>query len=76
MDERPEVTLEELGRRLDIIGQQTDWMVENLQSLFVFVQQMNNNGGGIRGMLAALKQAPPDMTVKPVISEATDKVGG
>lgn len=70
-----EVTLEELGRRLDIIGQQMDWMVENLQSLFVFVQQMSNNGGGIRGMLAALKQGPPSVTDIPTI-ETTDKVGG
>lgn len=65
-----EVSLEEIGRRLDIIGQQTDWMVENLQSLFLFVQTVSSNGGGIRGMLAAMKQGPPEIVNKPPVDQS------
>lgn len=58
-DSPPEVTLDSLAYRLDMLGKQMDWLCENLQSLFLFVQAAGQNGGGIRGMLAALKQAPP-----------------
>lgn len=56
----PEVTLESLAQRLDIIGNQLNWMTENLQSLFAFVNQMGQNGGGIRGLMHLLKQGPPE----------------
>ena len=53
------VTNEELGRRLDIIGQQLNWLCENLTSLFGFVNAMSNNGGGVRGLMKALKEQQP-----------------
>lgn len=56
------ITLEELGRRMDILGQQMNWLCENLQSLFGFVQAMSANGGGVRGLMKAMKQhEPPDL---------------
>jgi len=59
-----EVTLESLAQRLDIIGNQLNWMTENLQSLFAFVNQMGQNGGGIRGLMHVLKQGKPELTVQ------------
>jgi len=59
----PAVTLEDLAARIDVIGQQMDWLCENLQSLFLFVNQMGASGGGIRGLMHALKQAPPELNV-------------
>lgn len=67
-----EVTLESLSARLDAyeaaslnrdnqLGLQMNWLCENLQSLFVFVQQVGQNGGGIRGMMQAIRHAPPDL---------------
>lgn len=54
------VTLDDLAKRIDILGQQMNWLCENLQSLFGFVNAMSNNGGGVRGLMKALKeqQAP------------------
>jgi len=66
-DSPPEVTLVSLAYRLDMLGKQMDWLCENLQSLFFFVQQAGKNGGGIRGMLAALKQSAP--VVEPLNQE-------
>lgn len=54
-----EVTLEDLASRLDVLGQQMNWLCENLTSLFAFVNQMGQNGGGIRGLMHLLKQGPP-----------------
>lgn len=59
---KEEVTLESLAARLDALGKQMDWLVENLAHLFAFVQSVGANGGGIRGMLSLLKQAPPELT--------------
>lgn len=56
-----EITLAELGRRMDVLGQQMNWLCENLQSLFAFVQQMSSSGGGIRGLMHAMKQGPPEI---------------
>jgi hypothetical protein len=42
-----------------------NWLCENMQGLFQFVNQMSANGGGIRGMMHALKQAPPELTEQP-----------
>lgn len=61
-----ELTLDDLAKRLDLIGQQMNWLCENLASLFGFVNQMATNGGGIRGMMKALKQQEG----MPIISEA------
>lgn len=54
-----EVTLNELGRRMDVLGQQMNWLCENLQSLFGFVNAMSSNGGGVRGLMKAIKEQQP-----------------
>lgn len=56
-----EVSMADLAQRLDILGQQMNWLVENMQSLFQFVQSVSNNGGGLRGMMNMLKQQPPQV---------------
>lgn len=60
-----QITLESVAAKLDAIGAQMDWLCENLAQLFGFVQQMGANGGGIRGMMKLLNQAPPEMTGAP-----------
>jgi len=69
------VTNEELARRLDVLGQQMNWLCENLTSLFTFVNQMGQNGGGIRGMLSLLRQGPPELTVTDTSTDSESKVG-
>jgi len=61
LEETGEITLESLAARLDVLGAQMNWLCENLQSLFVFVNQVGQNGGGLRGMLSMLKAAPPEL---------------
>lgn len=61
------VTLDDIARRLDLLGQQMNWLCENLASLFGFVNQMAANGGGIRGMMKALKQQEG----QPIVAEAS-----
>jgi hypothetical protein len=53
-----EITLEDLAQRMDMFGEQMNWLCENLQSLFQFVNAMGANGGGIRGLMSAMKNAP------------------
>jgi hypothetical protein len=53
------VTLEDLATRMDMFGEQMNWLCENLQSLFAFVNQVGASGGGIRGLLAATKGGVP-----------------
>lgn len=61
-----EVTLADLAKRMDALGEQMNWLCENLVSLFSFVNQMSQNGGGIRGMMKALKQQEaPDLNTNP-----------
>lgn len=60
-DTETQATLEEVSKKLDMIGNQMNWMCENLVALFGFVQQVSNNGGGIRGIMQAMKQAPPQI---------------
>jgi hypothetical protein len=43
---------------MDMFGEQMNWLCENLQSLFLFVNQMGANGGGIRGLMKAMKETP------------------
>jgi hypothetical protein len=64
-----EVTLDSLAVRLDALGQQMNWLCENMQGLFLFVSQVGQNGGGLRGMMAALKQAPSLTRHDPNVSE-------
>lgn len=55
--------IEGLSLRIDMLGQQMNWLCENMQSLFSFVTQMGQNGGGIRGLVKALKdQQGPQLT--------------
>lgn len=52
-----EEELSGLNARLDMLGQQMNWLCENLQSLFLFVNEMGSSGGGLRGMISALKKS-------------------
>jgi hypothetical protein len=61
IDDSGEVTLESLASRIDIIGQQLDWLIDNLAGLFSFVNQMSTNGGGVMGLMKMLKTAPSQM---------------
>ena len=56
--DREAVTLNDLAIRMDMFGEQMNWLCENLQSLFAFVNQIGASGGGIRGLMAAAKSAP------------------
>lgn len=53
---KQETTLDDLAARMDMFGEQMNWLCENLQSLFLFVNQMTSNGGGIRGLMSAMKK--------------------
>jgi hypothetical protein len=55
---KEEITLESLSARLDMLGEQMNWLCENLAALFGFVNQMGQNGGGIRGLMKAMKETP------------------
>lgn len=67
--ESGEVTVETLAQKLDALGAQMDWLCTNLQSLFVFVQQVGQNGGGLRGMMHLLKKGTPEIPIQEVSSE-------
>lgn len=41
------------------LGAQMNWLCEKLQSLFSFIDHLNNNGGGMRGLMKAMKSASP-----------------
>ena len=53
------VSNEELAARLDILGEQLNWLCENMAQLFQFVGTVSNNGGGIRGLMRSLKDQQP-----------------
>lgn len=55
---KEEVTLESLATRLDMLGEQMNWLCDNLQGLFGLVNTMQQNGGGIRGAMKMLKDMP------------------
>ena len=57
-EDKTEITLEDLAARMDMFGGQMNWLCENLQSLFAFVNQIGASGGGIRGLMQAAKAAP------------------
>jgi hypothetical protein len=52
------VTLDSLQESLNAIGEQMNWLCDNLMGLFGFVNQLGANGGGIRGMMKAMKDMP------------------
>lgn len=58
-EERQEITIDELAQRLDALGQQMNWLCENMANLFGFVNQMGKNGGGIRGLMRTIKEVTP-----------------
>ena len=53
-----EITLDDLAARMDMFGEQINWLCENLAALFGFVNQMGASGGGIRGLMKAMKETP------------------
>lgn len=53
---REEITLESLSTRLDMLGEQMNWLCENLAGVFSLVTTMGANGGGIRGAMKAMKE--------------------
>ena len=55
---KEEVTLEVLAAKVDMLGEQMNWLCENLAALFGFVNKMGESGGGIRGMMKAMKETP------------------
>lgn len=70
--EKPEITLADLAHRIDMMGEQLNWLCENLQSLFQFVNAVGQQGGGIRGLMSAMKKnGGPDLTTINAESEVT-----
>jgi hypothetical protein len=55
---KQEVTLESLAMKVDMLGEQLNWLCENLAGVFGMVTTMTANGGGLRGMMKAMKEAP------------------
>jgi hypothetical protein len=53
----------DLLEKMDKLGEQMNWLCENLQSLFVFASQLSASGGGLRGVLSLLKSSPPELKV-------------
>lgn len=53
-----EITLEDLATRMDMFGEQMNWLCDNLAQLFQFVNAMGASGGGIRGIMKAMKETP------------------
>ena len=74
-DTHHDPSLEELGQKMDVLGQQMNWLCENLASLFTFVNQMGTSGGGIRGIMHMLKQGPPELTTTDIPVDSETKVG-
>ena len=76
MDDSPaEPTLKDLAQKMDVLGNQMNWLCENLTSLFAFVNQMGQSGGGIRGLMTMLKAGPPtELSVNTPI-DSDSKVG-
>lgn len=46
-----------------MLGQQMNWLCENMQGLFQFIAAIGQQGGGIRGLMSAMKNAPKEMQV-------------
>lgn len=55
---KQEVTLESLKASMDMLGEQMNWLCENLSALFGFVNQVGQSGGGLRGLMKAMKETP------------------
>lgn len=55
---KQEVTLESLDAKLDMLGEQMNWLCENLAGVFQLVGQLGENGGGLMGMMKMMKGGP------------------
>jgi hypothetical protein len=55
---KEQVTLESLQARMDMFGEQMNWLCDNMQGLFQFVNAVGQSGGGIRGLMSAAKNMP------------------
>ena len=55
---KEEVTLESLSHRLDMLGEQMNWLCDNLAGVFELVTQLGANGGGLMGMMKMMKSGP------------------
>jgi hypothetical protein len=55
---KEEITVEDIAVKLDMLGEQMNWLCENLAALFGFVNQVGSSGGGIRGLMKAMKETP------------------
>ena len=74
VETKEEVTLESLAQRMDMFGEQMNWLCENMAGLFQFVTQVGSSGGGIRGLMSALKNGGPDLTSTTQIGEGKEVV--
>ena len=72
--ETGEVTLESLAQRMDMFGEQMNWLCENMAGLFQFVTQMGQSGGGIRGLMSALKNGGPNLSSDGPVIEGNEVV--
>ena len=59
-EDHTEISLNDLAARMDMFGEQMNWLCENLAELFKFVNAMGASGGGIRGLMSAMKKGGPD----------------
>lgn len=66
----PNDTIEGLCTRIDMLGAQMTWLCENMQGLFQFINQMGSSGGGIRGLMSALKSGPDLSSNGPVSQDS------
>lgn len=44
-----------LEQKIDLIGNQLNWLCENLAQVFGVVQSLSQNGGGVRGLMQMMK---------------------
>lgn len=71
---KEEITLESLARRMDMFGEQMNWLCENLAGLFQFVNAAGQNGGGIRGLMSLMKNGGPGLSSDAPIDSGSEVV--
>ena len=69
---KSEITLDDLAQRMDMFGAQMNWLCENMQGLFQFVTQVGSSGGGVRGLMSALKSGGPNLSSDTPIGEGNE----
>lgn len=45
-----------LEQKIDLIGEQLNWLCENLAVVFNLTAAMSANGGGVRGLMKIMKE--------------------